>query len=133
MEEETKQSKEKKVRVATHRKVESIDLNTTPPPPCPTQIVQEEVPNPNYVPPTIPYMQALSEKLKQKFDKYKDLQDFINQLPNLFSSIQQLNKTNPIVNSRPHDKFLQSPNTLTSYKSLHQNPRLSELLNPHFK
>ena len=73
MEEETKQSKEKKVRVATHPKVESVDLNTTPPPPCPTQTVHEEVPNSIFVPPTFPYMQALFEKLKQEFDKDKDL------------------------------------------------------------
>ena len=71
MEEEAKQSKTKKVRVSTLPEVDSVDLTTTPTPPSPNQIVQEEVPNQTSVPPTIPYMQALSEKIKQKFDKDK--------------------------------------------------------------
>ena len=46
----------KKVRFTTPPKSNFVDLTSTPPPPSPTQIVIEEVPNPTYVPQTIPYM-----------------------------------------------------------------------------
>ena len=104
MEEEEMQSKEKKVRIATPPKFESIDLNTTPPSPSPTQIVQEEVPNPTFVTPT--YMQALSENIHTKFDKDTDLQEFINQLPIIFPFFQQLNTRKLVVDLGPSQQLL---------------------------
>ena len=94
-----KQEKYKKVRVTTPPEVNSIDLNSTPPPPYPTKIVQEEIPNPTVFSSSNPYIYVMPKILKENFDKDADLQQFINDLPNIFCNSQQINNTHSLTKS----------------------------------
>ena len=116
--EEEKHPRENKVKVFTPPKVDSVDLTTNPPLPSPTNIVEEGLPTLTSVTPTNPYLQALPKIFQTKVDKDVDIQEFINQLPNLFSIVQWLNIKKPFVDSGPHNEFSPSPNSLTNHKVL---------------
>ena len=55
--------------------------------------MQEETPNPTAGALSNPYKDALSDTIKDKFDKDADLQQFINNIPNLFYNAHQINTT----------------------------------------
>ena len=99
VEEETKQVKSKKVKLINPLAVETIDLASTPLPPSPTQIIQEDMLVFTNISLTNLCKSAMSETLKEKVDKDVDLQQFINKLPNLFLKAQQITTTHKIVDS----------------------------------
>ena len=62
-----------------------VDLVSTPPPPSPTKITEEQVLAPQSVSPLDLCKSVMSKEVKEKFDKDRDLQAFIEKLPELFT------------------------------------------------
>ena len=58
-----------------------VDLVSMPPPPSPTKITKEQVLSPQLVIPLDLCKSVMSEEVKEKFDKDRDLQAFIEKLP----------------------------------------------------
>ena len=81
---EEKQGRSKKVIFSIPSKLYPIDLVSTPPPPSPTQIIQEDIPVSTNISPVDLCKSAMLKTLKEKVDKDIDLQQFINKLPYLF-------------------------------------------------
>ena len=61
-----------------------VDLVSTPPPPSPTQIIEEQAPTQKLVIPLELYKSVMPEMVKSKFDKDTNLQAFFETLPALF-------------------------------------------------
>ena len=72
-----------------------VDLVSTPPPPSPTKITKEQVPAPQSVSPLDLCKCVMSEEVKAKFDKDRDLHAFIGKLPELFTSAQKISTKSP--------------------------------------
>ena len=67
-----------------------------PPPPSLTKVTEEQVPKQHSVIPLDLCKSAMSEAVKAKFDKDRDLQAFIEKLPEIFTSVQKLSTKSPL-------------------------------------
>ena len=72
------------------------DLVSTPPPPSLTKVTEEQVPKQHSISPLDLCKNAMSEAVKEKFDKERDLQAFIEKLPEIFTSVQKLSTKSPL-------------------------------------
>ena len=73
-----------------------IDLVSMPPPPSPTKLIEEQVADQHSISPLDLCKNAMSEAVKEKFDKDRDLQAFIEKLPKIFKSVQKLSTKSPL-------------------------------------
>ena len=89
-----KQGCPKKVRIATPPVIDPIDLTVDSPRPSPTIITQESTMT---ISPS--YNELIPKTLKEKMDKDVELQQFINDFPNLFLKAQQINTTHKLFES----------------------------------
>ena len=64
-----------------------VDLVSTPPPPSSTKITEELIPEQLSVSPLDLCKNAMSEAVKEKFDQDRDLQDYIEKLPEIFTKV----------------------------------------------
>ena len=62
-----------------------VDLVSTPPPPSLTKVTEEQVPKQHSVSPLDLCKSAMSEAVKEKFDRERDLQAYIEKLPAIFT------------------------------------------------
>ena len=63
---------------------------STPPPPSPTKITEELVLEHLSICPLDLYKSAMSKAVKENFDQDKDLQAYIEKLPEIFTKVQKL-------------------------------------------
>ena len=61
-----------------------VDLVSTPPPPSPTLVVEEQEPAQQLVNPLDLYKNKITELVKEKLDKDTELKYFFETLPELF-------------------------------------------------
>ena len=83
-----------------------VDLVSTPPPPSPTQITQEDNP---YIPTISPVdicKNVMPESLKERFDQDGDFQAYIEELPELLTSIQKITTKCPLIEANASRKIL---------------------------
>ena len=73
-----------------------IDLVSTPPPPSPTPVVEEQEPTQQSVSPLDLYKNKIPESVKEKFDKDTELKAFFETLPDLFQSAQKIQTKAPL-------------------------------------
>ena len=73
-----------------------VDLVSTPPPPSPTKITEELVPEQLSISPLDLCKNAMLEAVKEKFYRDRDLQEFIEKLPEIFTSVQKLSTKAPL-------------------------------------
>ena len=95
-----KQGRSKKVKNATTSVDENIvDLVSTPPPPSPTQITQEDTPQLPTISPVDICKKAMPKTLKEQFDHDGDFQAFIEKLPELLTSVHKITTKCPLIES----------------------------------
>ena len=73
-----------------------IDLMSTPPPPYLTKVTEEQVPEQHSISPLNLWKNSMSKAVKEKFDKEKYLQAFIEKLPKISTSVQKLSTKSPL-------------------------------------
>ena len=73
-----------------------VDLVSTPPPPSPTKITQELIPEPPSISPIDISKNAMSVTLKEKFNRDRDLKAYIEKLPELLTSAQNISTKAPL-------------------------------------
>ena len=67
-----------------------VDVVSMPPPPSPTTVIEEQVLEQHSISPLDLCKNAMLEAVKEKFDKDRDLQAFIEKLAEIFTSVQKL-------------------------------------------
>ena len=93
-----KQGTPKKVKIATTSVDENIvDLVSTPPPPSPTQITQEDSPPIATISPIDICKNAMPETLKEQFNQNDDFQEYIETLHELLTSVQKITTKFPLI------------------------------------
>ena len=73
-----------------------VDLVSTPPPPSSTKITEELVLEQLSISPLDLCKSAMSEVMKEKFDQDRNLQDYIEKLPEIFTKVQKLSTKAPL-------------------------------------
>ena len=73
-----------------------VDLVSTPPPPSSTKITQELIPDPPSISPLDICKNAMPETLKERFDRDRDLQAYIEKLLELLTSVQKITTKAPL-------------------------------------
>ena len=73
-----------------------VDIVSTPPPPSSTKITEEIIPEQLSIRPLDLCKNAMSEAVKEKFDRDRDLQEFFEKLPEIFTSMQKLSTKAPL-------------------------------------
>ena len=69
---------------------------STPPPPSPTLVVEEQAPAEQLGSPMEDYQRAIPEALRARVDKDAELRAFFVTLPTLFQSAQKIRTTTPL-------------------------------------
>ena len=91
------QGRPKKAKSTNTSMVENVvDLVSTPPPPSLTKIMQELIPEPPSISPIDICKNDMLETLKEKFNRDRDLQAYIEKLPKLLTSVQNLTTKAPL-------------------------------------
>ena len=91
------QGRPKKKKSTNTSMVENVvDLMSTPPPLSPTKITQDLIPEPPSISPIDICKNAMSETLKEKFDRDRDLQAYIEKLSEIFTTVQNLSTKAPL-------------------------------------
>ena len=73
-----------------------VDLMSTPPPPSLTKITQELIPEQLSISPLDISKNAMSETVKEKFDRDRDLQEYIEKFPQSLTSVQKITTKAPL-------------------------------------
>ena len=86
-----------------------MDLVSTPPPLSPKKITEELIPQQLSISPLDLCKNSMSEAMKEKYDRDRDLQAYIEKLPEIFTTVQKLSTKSPLFEtggSRQPDKVL---------------------------
>ena len=73
-----------------------IDLVSMASPPSPTKVTEEKIPEQQSINQLNLYKSAMSEAVKEKFDRDRDLQDYIEKFPTIFTQVQKLSTKSPL-------------------------------------
>ena len=73
-----------------------IDLVSMPPPPSTTKVIEEHITEQHSIIPLDLCKSAMSKAVKEKFDKDRDLQEFIEKLPEIFRSAHKISIKSPL-------------------------------------
>ena len=73
-----------------------MDLVPTPPPSSPTKITEELIPQWLSVSPLELCKNGMSEAVKEKYNRDRDLQAYIEKLPEIFTTVQKLSTKVPL-------------------------------------
>ena len=73
-----------------------VDLMSTPPPPSLTKIIEEIIPKKLSISPLDLCKSAMLEAMKEKFNQDRDLQDYIEKFPEIFTKVQKLSIKAPL-------------------------------------
>ena len=101
-----------------------FNLVSMPPPPSPTKITEEQVLAPQSVSPLDLCKSAMTKAVKAKFDKDRDLQEFIEKLPEIFMSAHKISTKAPLFKTggyQPGHEF-QSRTFATITSTFERNP-----------
>ena len=91
------QVRPKKSKITHTSTLENIvDLVSTPPLPSPTKVTEELAREQLSISPLDLCKSVMSEAVKEKFYRDRDLQAFIEKLPEIFTSIQKLSTKAPL-------------------------------------
>ena len=73
-----------------------VDIMSTPPPPFSTKVTKEQAPEQHSISPLDLCKNAMSKAVKGKFNKDRNLQPFIEKLPEIFTSVQKISTKSPL-------------------------------------
>ena len=104
-----------------------VDLVSTPPPPSATKITEELIPQHLSVIPLDLCKKAMLEAMKEKYDRDRDLQAYIEKLPEIFTTLQKISTKAPLFEaggSKQPGQVLQRLNTFATVTSnFERNPK----------